>query len=67
VPLRHDHRKLGAGFVTLPQMTGRRVGMPFILSPPTLALRFRQNSASTPSEDYQPSRLLSPQRKPHKE
>jgi hypothetical protein len=49
VPLRHDHRKLGAGFVTLPQMTGRRVGMPFILSPPTLALRFRQNSASTPS------------------
>jgi len=43
---------LGAGFVTLPQMTGRRFGMPFILSPPTLALRFRQNNAPTPSGDY---------------
>ena len=49
VPLRHYHRKLGAGFVTLPQMTGRRFGMPFILSPPTLALRFRQNNSPTPS------------------
>ncbi|TXK95158.1 hypothetical protein BMR11_14055, partial [Methylococcaceae bacterium CS5] len=39
---RHYHRKLGAGFVTLPQMTGRRFGMPFILSPPTLALRLKQ-------------------------
>jgi hypothetical protein len=37
VPLRHYHRKLGAGFVTLPQMTGRRFGMPFILSTPTLS------------------------------
>jgi hypothetical protein len=37
VPLRHDHRKLGAGFVTLPQMTGPRVGMPFVLSTPALA------------------------------
>ena len=59
MPLRHDHRKLGAGFVTLPQMTGRRVGMPFVLSTPTLALRFRQNNGPTPSEDYQPSRSLS--------
>ena len=32
------HRKLGAGYVALPQMTGRRFGKPFILSPPTLAL-----------------------------
>ena len=32
---------------------------PFILSPPTLALRFRQNNAPTPSGDYQPSRSLS--------
>jgi hypothetical protein len=46
-------------FHTLPQMTGRRVGMPFILSPPTLALRFRQNNGPTPSGDYQPSRSLS--------
>ena len=37
-------RKLGAGYVALPQMTGRRFGKPFILSPPTLALRFRQNN-----------------------
>ena len=58
VPLRHYHRKLGAGFVTLPQMTGRHFGMPFILSPPTLALRFRQNNGPTPSADYQPSRSL---------
>jgi hypothetical protein len=50
---------LGAGFVTLPQMTGRRVGMPFVLSTPTLALRFRQNNGPTPSGDYQPSRSLS--------
>jgi PAS domain S-box-containing protein len=48
----HDHRKLGAGFVTLPQMTGRHVGMPFVLSTPTLALRFRQNNGPTPSGDY---------------
>ncbi|NYT46654.1 MAG: hypothetical protein H0A75_02280 [Candidatus Methanofishera endochildressiae] len=40
-------------------MTGRRFGMPFILSPPTLALRFRQNNGPTPSGDYQPSRSLS--------
>ncbi|WP_221900839.1 hypothetical protein [Bathymodiolus platifrons methanotrophic gill symbiont] len=33
--------------------------MPFILSPPTLALRFRQNNGPTPSGDYQPSRSLS--------
>jgi len=59
VPLRHYHRKLGAGFVTLPQMTGRRFGMPFFLSSPTLALRFRQNNGPTPSGDYQPSRSLS--------
>ncbi|GFO73488.1 hypothetical protein BJAS_P4315 [Bathymodiolus japonicus methanotrophic gill symbiont] len=59
VPLRHYHRKLGAGFVTLPQMTGRRFGMPFILSTPTLALRFRQNNGPTPSGDYQPSLSLS--------
>jgi hypothetical protein len=39
-------------------MTGRRVGMPFILSTPTLALRFRQNNGPTPSGDYQPSRSL---------
>jgi hypothetical protein len=39
-------------FVTLPQMTGRRFGMPFILSTPTLALRFRQNNGPTPSGDY---------------
>ncbi|MEE9339676.1 MAG: hypothetical protein V3U87_16500, partial [Methylococcaceae bacterium] len=37
----------------------RRFGMPFILSPPTLTLRFRQNNGSTPSGDYQPSRSLS--------
>ena len=53
------HRKLGAGYVALPQMTGRRFGKPFILSPPTLALRFRQNNGPTPSGDYQPSRSLS--------
>ena len=53
------HRKLGAGYVTLPQMTGRRFGKPFILSPPTLALRFRQNNGPTPTGDYQPSRSLS--------
>jgi hypothetical protein len=41
------------------QMTGRRVGMPFVLSTPTLALRFRQNNGPTPSGDYQPSRSLS--------
>jgi hypothetical protein len=35
------------------------LGMPFILSPPTLALRFRQNNGPTPSADYQPSRSLS--------
>ncbi|NYT46819.1 MAG: hypothetical protein H0A75_03420 [Candidatus Methanofishera endochildressiae] len=40
-------------------MTGRRFGMPFILSTPTLALRFRQNNGPTPSGDYQPSRSLS--------
>ena len=40
-------------------MTGRRVGMPFVLSTPTLALRFRQNNGPTPSRDYQPSRSLS--------
>ncbi|SMG62632.1 hypothetical protein BMETH_1217_0 [methanotrophic bacterial endosymbiont of Bathymodiolus sp.] len=40
-------------------MTGRRVGMPFVLSTPTLALRFRQNNGPTPSGDYQPSRSLS--------
>jgi len=40
-------------------MTGRRFGMPFILSPPTLAIRFRQNNAPTPSSDHQPSRSLS--------
>ncbi|WP_221901448.1 hypothetical protein [Bathymodiolus platifrons methanotrophic gill symbiont] len=33
--------------------------MPFILSPPTLGLRFRQNNGPTPSGDYQPSRSLS--------
>ena len=49
MPLRHYHRKLDAGFVALPQMTGRRFGMPFILSPPTLTLRFRQNNGPTPS------------------
>ena len=54
----HD-RKLGAGYVALPQMTGRRFGKPFILSPPTLALRFRQNNGPTPTGDYQPSRSLS--------
>ena len=59
MPLRHYHRKLDAGFVALPQMTGRRFGMPFILSPPTLTLRFRQNNGPTPSGDYQPSRSLS--------
>ena len=53
------HRKLGAGYVALPQMTGRRFGKPFILSPPTLALRFRQNNGPTPTGDYQPSRSLS--------
>ncbi len=53
------HRKLGAGYVPLPQMTGRCFGKPFILSPPTLALRFRQNNRPTPSGDYQPSRSLS--------
>ena len=53
------HRKLGAGFVALPQMTGRRFGKPFILSPPTLALRLRQNNGPTPTGDYQPSRSLS--------
>ena len=53
------HRKLGAGFVALPQMTRRRFGKPFILSPPTLALRLRQNNGPTPSGDYQPSRSLS--------
>ncbi|WP_221897308.1 hypothetical protein [Bathymodiolus japonicus methanotrophic gill symbiont] len=53
------HRKLGAGYVALPQMTGRRFGMSFILSTPTLALRFRQNNGPTPSGDYQPSRSLS--------
>jgi hypothetical protein len=42
-----NHRKLGAGSVTLPQMTGRRVGMPFVLSTPSLALRFRQNNGPT--------------------
>ena len=52
-------RKLGAGYVALPQMTGRRFGKPFILSPPTLALRFRQNNGPTPSGDYQPSHSLS--------
>ena len=52
-------RKLGAGFVPLPQMTGRCFGKPFILSPPTLALRFRQNNGPTPTGDYQPSRSLS--------
>jgi hypothetical protein len=30
-------------------MTGRRVGIPFVLSTPTLALRFRQNNGPTPS------------------
>jgi hypothetical protein len=40
-------------------MTGRRVGMPFVLSTPTLALRFRQNNGPTPSGNYQPSRSLS--------
>jgi hypothetical protein len=40
-------------------MTGRRVGMPFVLSTPTLALLFRQNNGPTPSGDYQPSRSLS--------
>ncbi len=53
------HRKLGAGYVPLPQMTGRCFGKPFILFPPTLALRFRQNNGPTPSGDYQPSRSLS--------
>ncbi len=53
------HRKLGAGYVALPQMTGRHFGKPFILSPPTLALRFRQNNGPTPTGDYQPSRSLS--------
>ena len=53
------HRKLGAGYVALPQMTGRRFGKPFILSPPALALRFRQNNGPTTSGDYQPSRSLS--------
>ncbi|WP_221901201.1 hypothetical protein [Bathymodiolus platifrons methanotrophic gill symbiont] len=33
--------------------------MPFFLSTPTLALRFRQNNGPTPSGDYQPSRSLS--------
>jgi hypothetical protein len=33
--------------------------MPFVLSTPTLALRFRQNNGPTPSGDYQPSRSLS--------
>jgi hypothetical protein len=36
-------------------MTGRRFEMPFILSPPTLALRSRQNNGPTPSGDYQSS------------
>jgi len=53
------HRKLGAGYVALPQMTGRRFGKPFILSTPTLALRLRQNNGPTPTGDYQPSRSLS--------
>jgi hypothetical protein len=39
--------------------SGRCVGMPFVLSTPTLALRFRQNNGPTPSGDYQPSRSLS--------
>jgi hypothetical protein len=60
VPLRHDHRKLGAGFVTLPQMTGRRVGMPFVLSTPTptLALRFRQNNGPTKLQSLNNVQLL---------
>jgi hypothetical protein len=33
--------------------------MPFILSPATLTLQFRQNNAPTPSGDYQPSRWFS--------
>jgi|SaaInlStandDraft_6_1057023.scaffolds.fasta_scaffold17003_1 hypothetical protein len=37
-------------------MTGRRFGMPFILSPPSLALQFRQNNGLRPTRDYQPSR-----------
>jgi hypothetical protein len=58
--LRSQHRVYdGRGEVALPQMTGRRVGMPFVLSTPTLALRFRQNNGPTPSGDYQPSRSLS--------
>jgi hypothetical protein len=35
------------------------IEMPFVLSTPTLALRFRQNNGPTPSGDYQPSRSLS--------
>ncbi|WP_221897576.1 hypothetical protein [Bathymodiolus japonicus methanotrophic gill symbiont] len=53
------HRKLGAGYVALPQMTRRRFGKPFILSPPALTLRFRQNNGPTPTGDYQPSLTLS--------
>jgi hypothetical protein len=50
--------------VTLPQMTGRRVGMPFVLSTPTptptLALRFRQNNGPTPSLGTTSPRVRSP-------
>ena len=44
------HRKLGAGYVALPQMTGRRVGKPFILSPPTLGRVRGSRSSRLPTE-----------------
>jgi hypothetical protein len=52
VPLRHYHRKLGAGFVALPQMTGRRFGMPFILSPPTLTLMWTPSCQQQNTKTY---------------
>jgi hypothetical protein len=48
-----------AGIETAHMIRKGRVGMPFVLSTPTLALRFRQNNGPTPSGDYQPSRSLS--------
>ena len=41
------------------QMTWRRVGWSFILSPPSLPLRLRQNNDPTAIADYQPSHSLS--------
>ncbi len=43
----------GAGFVALPQMTGRSFGMSFILSSPALTLRFRQNNDPTGDQNIE--------------